>query len=62
MTQMDRYGGYGGYGGYGQYDNDDYDQQQANGKPSGLDVFFRTASDIKRVLPSIFNLKVVSAG
>ena len=25
-----------------------------------VDVFIRTASDIRRVLPSIFNLKVVS--
>jgi hypothetical protein len=30
------------------------------GRGTPGDVFIRTASDIKRLLPSIFNLKVVS--
>ena len=41
--------------------NGEYDGllKDGNGK-DGLDVFIRTATGIKRVLPSIFNLKVVS--
>ena len=64
---------YGGYG-YGRGDSDkghhqrydeDDDHQDGGGydqkKPSdGLDVFYRTATEITKLLPSIFNLKVVS--
>ena len=40
--------------------NGEYDGLLKGGGGDGLDVFIRTATGIKRVLPSIFNLKVVS--
>jgi hypothetical protein len=53
----------------GEYDDDPPPEQDdllkdglggRGGRGTPGDVFIRTASDIKRVLPSIFNLKVVS--
>lgn len=49
-------------------DEDEKEQLELDGKEDqqddddqGVDLFIKTATDIKRVLPSIFNLKVVSA-
>jgi hypothetical protein len=41
-------------------EQDDLQKDGYGGRGTPGDVFIRTASDIRRVLPSIFNLKVVS--
>lgn len=59
----------GGGGGYPSYPQDDYHhddngyggRRSGGGGDSGSDVFTRIASDISKLLPSIYNLKVVSA-